>query len=184
MLGQYGIFGGYSPYLALMGASLGIGIVFCGGWCENAGRRTLVKTFRLLLPLLMIAGLPGLVRAQATPPFYSPGSTAFNPQISVVNSGILLNAQAVVSADRKYVTLNMQPVQTQLMALIPFNINAQTNLGFVGGVRPTVGTTATGSGAGPTHRPGQPPVRMAAPPVSAASVLERPGMTLLVPAPK
>ena len=48
------------------------------------------------------------------------GGTAFDPQISVVNSGAVLDVQATVSADRKYVTLTMRPQLASLIALREF----------------------------------------------------------------
>ena len=73
-------------------------------------------------------------RAQAVPPFFTPGATAFSPEISVVNTGTLNDVQATVSADRRYVTLTMRPQMSELIALQTFPINGPPPLGFVGGV--------------------------------------------------
>jgi hypothetical protein len=87
-------------------------------------------------PLLIAAlGLfAAQARAQAVPPFFTPGATAFSPEISVVNTGTLNDVQATVSADRKYVTLTMRPQMSELISLQNFAINGPPPLGFVGGV--------------------------------------------------
>ena len=41
----------------------------------------------------------------------------FEPTIDVVNSGVKLDVQATVSADRKYVTMTMRPQNSQLLEL-------------------------------------------------------------------
>jgi len=68
---------------------------------------------------------------------------AFEPEIDVVNSGPILDAQATVSADRKYVTLNMRVQNSQLLALQTFQFQGpgggvQLPGGVVGGVNPVV----------------------------------------------
>jgi len=63
---------------------------------------------------------------------FSGGSTAFDPQISVVNTGALLDATPVVSKDLKYVTITARPSVSQLIALRQFPIGVPSNLGFVG----------------------------------------------------
>ena len=66
-------------------------------------------------------------RAYGAFPFYgTPGM--FDPQISVVNSGALLDVSAVVSADRKYVTMTMRPQLSTVVAMNTFNFQN----GFVG----------------------------------------------------
>jgi hypothetical protein len=68
----------------------------------------------------------------------------FEPEIGIVNSGVVLDAQATVSADRKYVTLNMRTDRADLLALRTFQFqeggNGQVNLpgGVVGGVNPVI----------------------------------------------
>jgi hypothetical protein len=70
-------------------------------------------------------------------------STLFEPEISVVNSGVLLDAQATVSHDRKYVTLTMRPQQSQLLSLQTFEFQrggfSGLPGGVIGGVNPVVG---------------------------------------------
>ena len=76
------------------------------------------------------------------PPFFDGGAGIFDPEIDVVQSGVLLDAQAVVSADRKYVTLNMRAQNAQLLALREFAFQAG------GGVPPgQVGGAAGAAGA-------------------------------------
>jgi hypothetical protein len=106
------------------------------------------------MPLALLAGL-ALAQAQRGVPFIAPGVAAFNPEVSVVNSGALLDAQATVSQDRKYVTITARPQESTLLALQNFTFQTQTNFGTVGGV----GT-----------------------PRAAGSILERQGMTLITPA--
>ena len=68
-------------------------------------------------------------------PFFNADPTGFDPEISVVNSGELLDAQAVVSSDLKYVTINARPSSSRLLALREFTFQnaGGAPLGFVGG---------------------------------------------------
>ena len=74
--------------------------------------------------LAIVGGLMVLMSASVSraqdPPFNGGGVVAFDPEISVVNSGALLDAQVVVSADRKYVTINARPSLSRLQALNVF----------------------------------------------------------------
>jgi len=70
--------------------------------------------------------------AQRVPPFFSAGAAAFEPQIGIVNAGVVQDAQAVVSHDLKYVTLNMQVQNTNLLALQEFTFQKLPSLGVVG----------------------------------------------------
>ena len=70
-----------------------------------------------------------LAQNAAAQNFYG-NNTAFDPEISVVESGAKLDAQAVVSPDRKYVTLTMQPQVATLIALREFTFQGPG--GFVG----------------------------------------------------
>src|SRR5947209_11007644 len=65
--------------------------------------------------------------------FFPAGASAFSPQIDVVNSGVLNDVQATVTPDRKYVTLNMRPANSQLLALHEFTFETHQFAGFVGG---------------------------------------------------
>jgi len=73
------------------------------------------------------------------------GSSIFEPEIDVVNSGVVMDAQATVSADRKYVTLNMRVSNAELLALHTFQFQGVGNTGTVqlpggavGGVNPVI----------------------------------------------
>ncbi len=59
-------------------------------------------------------------------PVVASGSTSFNPTIDIVQSGILLDVQATVSSDRKYVTLTLRPQLSQLISLLPFTFQSAT----------------------------------------------------------
>jgi type II secretory pathway component GspD/PulD (secretin) len=62
-------------------------------------------------------------------------TSAFEPTIDVVSSGVLLDVQATVSADRKYVTLTLRPQLAQLLSLSTFNFQGASS-----------GTTIVGNG--------------------------------------
>src|SRR5947209_20258101 len=78
--------------------------------------------------------------ATAQVPFFTPGATAFSPQVSILNTGALNDVQATVTPDRRYVTLDMRPANSQLLALreftfqIPGTVQVVAGVGFVGGV--------------------------------------------------
>jgi hypothetical protein len=107
---------------------------------------------------------PHVVQAQRVLPFFSPVGTGFDPEISVVNTGQVLDAQAVVSNDMKYVTITARPSSSQLLALRDFSFqtasNRQPRLGFVGGAGAVAGAANDergdrGDAAGnPLDRPG------------------------------
>lgn len=73
-------------------------------------------------------------------PVVGNGATAFDPEVSIVNSGAVLDAQAVVSHDRRYVTINMAPSNSNVIAVRDFPVQgvaAQTGFsGFAGGATP------------------------------------------------
>src|SRR5688572_14752811 len=90
----------------------------------------------VLAAACLFAVLPSTSHAQRVP-FFGGGNTAFDPEISVVNSGDLLDAQVAVSPDLKYVTINARPSSSRLLALREFTFQGQVGagpqLGFVGG---------------------------------------------------
>src|SRR6185312_9409329 len=69
-------------------------------------------------------------------PVVGQGALGFDPTISTVQSGVLLDVQATVSADRKYVTLTLRPQLSNLLSLVPFAIGGS-------GVIPTGNSAAT-----------------------------------------
>jgi hypothetical protein len=107
----------------------------------------------LICGIVLTAAAPVLAQ---NPPFFGGGATAFDPEVSTVFSGALMDAQAVVSHDRRYVTLNMRATNTRLRTLVTFPVVDTQVLGFVGGAdlgggaRPAApaGGTATAGGAG------------------------------------
>jgi hypothetical protein len=87
----------------------------------------------------VLLACPLFARAQ----FIGGQAALFEPEIDVVSSGVLLDVQGTVSADRKYVTLNMRPSQSQLLNLFTFEFQRGTGVvqvpaGFVGGVNPVI----------------------------------------------
>ena len=67
--------------------------------------------------LVLFARLPAFGQA---PPFFNGGGGIFDPEIGVVQSGVILDAQTVVSADRKYVTMTTRFQSAQLLNLREF----------------------------------------------------------------
>ncbi len=90
--------------------------------------------------------------------FFSPVGTPFDPEISIVNTGIVSDMQVVVSPDNKYVTINARASNSRLLALREFTFQRPAPVGFVG----TGGNADTAFGVAPT-----------------ISILDRPGMTRL-----
>jgi general secretion pathway protein D len=78
------------------------------------------------------------------------GAVAFNPTIGLVQSGVLLDVQATVSSDRKYVTLTLRPQLATLIDLLPFTFQSDQG----GGTTPTSQpVTINDNGIGSTNRP-------------------------------
>jgi hypothetical protein len=153
--------------------------------------------------VVIVAALGGRATAQQVP-FYYAGATSFEPTIGIVNSGGILQTQSVVADDRKYVTVNMnQAVQSRVVSIEPFAFQMPNGLGYVGGAGQT--TTPPGAATGGTAaaagnrggRQGNQPAGRAAPPDAPApsrgatgmfapapppaSILDKPGMTLVMP---
>jgi hypothetical protein len=136
----------------------------------------------LIFAAITILAFPLLARAQNN--FFNRGGVAlYEPVVDVVNSGARLVATPTVSADRKYVTLSMQPELSQLVALQNFPVAMiATAGGNVGGVPGPVGAPAANGQPGPppdTNGGQAPPVQQVVP----GNNLIRPGMTLLAPLP-
>ena len=112
--------------------------------------------------------------AQTPPPFIGGPVTAFDVEVSIINSGELLDAQAVVSNDRRYVTINARADNSTLLALKQFQIAAAVaGTGFVGGVNPT------GQATVPAAR--NLPSEVDRSDRAAVSILNRHGVFLLTP---
>jgi hypothetical protein len=94
-----------------------------------------------LIALAALCFCPITARAQ----FFG-GAAIFEPEIDVVNTGVVMDAQATVSADRKYVTLTMRTQQSQLLSLQTFQFQSVSGGGgivpppggIVGGVNPVI----------------------------------------------
>jgi hypothetical protein len=89
-----------------------------------------------LVPAIVGVGLCCLAlpsaKAQVVPPFFGPGANSFTPQIGIVSTGVVNDVQAVVSSDRKYVTLTMRPSSANLLALRDFTFQNGAVSGIVG----------------------------------------------------
>jgi hypothetical protein len=77
--------------------------------------------------------------AQPLPPFYGGPVTVFDIEVEIIDSGTLLDAQATVSHDQRYVTINAQVANSTVVALQQFRTQAVKTgagpgSGFVGGV--------------------------------------------------
>jgi type II secretory pathway component GspD/PulD (secretin) len=58
-------------------------------------------------------------------PVVAPGAALFDPQVSTTTAtGVVLQVQATVSPDRKYVFMNLRPQLARLRALVPFSVSA------------------------------------------------------------
>jgi general secretion pathway protein D len=60
-------------------------------------------------------------------------SSNFEPEVDIVESGVLLDVQATVSADRKYVTMTLRPQLAQLLNLFTFAFQSGTTAPATGG---------------------------------------------------
>ena len=170
-----------------------------GAPIDMTSRRHQIRYAALLL--VVIVASPGRRAAAQQVPFYYAGATSFEPTIGVVNSGGILQTQSVVSDDRKYVTVNMnQAVQSHVVSIEPFAFQMPNGLGYVGGAgQPTPAGAGTGGTAAGNRgaRQGNQPAGRAAPPDAPApsrggtgmfapapppaSILDKPGMTLVMP---
>ena len=96
-----------------------------------------IRTFGVLSVLFLT---PAAAVAQAAPPvpFFFPGGVGggvavFDPEIDYVHDGAVTDVQAVVSADRKYVTLNMRATRADLIAIRQFQFQGGGDIrGFAG----------------------------------------------------
>ena len=137
-----------------------------------------------LFTLLVLPGTPARGQAvpAAIPPFFNAVPNIFDPEIDIVETGTLLDAQAVVSDDRKYVTLTMRPQVSTLVALREFTFQRGQNFGPVGFPPPAQNNApndANGNGnAAPDAREA---AAAAAARAVRPAVLDRPGMTRIEP---
>jgi hypothetical protein len=135
----------------------------------------------IFLGAVFLIALTSEVRAQV--PIIGNGVSAFSPEISVVNSGVLQDVQATVSSDRRYVTLTMRPQNSQLLNLFEFQFQTG-GVGFVGGVNFAGGGPRGAAGAPPpTGAFGAVNAPMALAPGKGAILLRQRGMTRVVTKP-
>ncbi|MDB5330413.1 MAG: hypothetical protein JWP03_1564 [Phycisphaerales bacterium] len=80
------------------------------------------------------------------------GVATFAPQVSIVESGVLLDVTATVSADRKYVTLTLRPQLSTLLDLASFTFQTGAASGGVG-LPGTIGNFGTGVPSGTIQEP-------------------------------
>ncbi len=143
-----------------------------------------MKIHPICLMLLALGALAAVARPAQAQNFFGGGATAFDPQISILTTGALLDTQAVVSADRKYVTLTMRPQLSSLIALREFTFQRGQPQGFVGG-----GGVVSGQAPAPAAKPAAAAAAKAPaanrPPKSptVATLLDREGMVQINDAP-
>jgi hypothetical protein len=112
----------------------------------------------------------------APTPFYYASSTIFDKQAATLLIGVNDSiGQAVVSQDRKSVTLNMDPSLLGNAGIRQFNYQ-RGGLGFVGSAKPAVGAAAGAA------NPATPSIAMSPAQIApAVSPLDKPGMVLIEP---
>ncbi len=72
-------------------------------------------------------------------PVVSDSSVAFDPVISTISSGVVLDVEGVISSDRRYVTM------TVLTSISEFDFDSDRDLSFTGGAGGTGGSTGGGT---------------------------------------
>ena len=144
--------------------------------------RHALALFAVVVAALAASTSPARAQVRAVPPFFGQSGVAFDPEISIVESGAKLDAQATVSADRKYVTLTMRPQLASLVALREFTFQNGGARGIVG--LPQTGTQGLANAApapANANKAPAPAAAVPAPPKPAQpSVLEREGMFRVV----
>ena len=127
---------------------------------------------------VVVALLAGpAVRAGDAPgvPFYYASATVVEPQISMLVVGVNDSVgQAVVSRDKKYVTMSVDPSLLGSVGIRNFTYQ-KSGLGFVGSVPPSPARPAAGNGLTPSIAASPSQI---APPIS---ILDMPGMVLIAP---
>jgi len=124
--------------------------------------------FVLVALLAVAADSPGV-------PFYYAGATAVDRQIRMLVVGVNEDVgQAIVSQDRKHLTLNVDPSLLGSAEIRGFKYQ-RGGLGFVGSPTPSPARPAAGNGLTPSIAASPAEI---APPVS---ILDKPGMILIAP---
>ncbi len=101
---------------------------------------------RWTMSLIAIAAV-GLTPALTLAQSFFGGGVAFNPEISIVHSGTLLDAQVVVSHDRRYVTITTNASQSRVQGFETFPVSGFTGQGGGGGAAGGGGGGAAPGGA-------------------------------------
>ena len=133
--------------------------------------------FNLIFTLAVIALASSAIGQELAPvPFYYATGTIFTPQVTTLVVGVNENVgQAVVSGDRKHVSLNVDASLLGSPTIRRFEYQKR-GLGFVGsGAEPRMAPASAGNGLTPS---------IAALPseiAPAVSFLNRPGMVLIAP---
>jgi hypothetical protein len=119
--------------------------------------------------------------------FFGGGAIGFEPEISTVSSGVVVDVQPTVSNDMKYVTFSARAENSQLLALHQFAFTSGVGqqgppLGFVGTVSfapllPANANLNANSNANPNSNITPDDVERRA--IAARSILARKGMFLL-----
>lgn len=150
---------------------------------------------RYTLGALLLVTMIGSTRT-ARAQFFGGGAIAYDPEISTVNTGAVLDAQVVVSQDRRYVTINARTDFSRLLALRPFAFTSySTGTGNGGGAGGGAGGGGGGGGGGgqagfvgganptgegnPNFSTSSSPAELERRAVAANSVLNKQGMYLL-----
>ena len=123
-----------------LGAALSTGVTFLDDWSVSVLLRATqaqVNTTQLTAPRVTLFNgqrayvLVATQRAYVSDlnPIVGSGAVGFDPVISVVQTGVLLDVQATVSSDRKYVTLTLRPTLSRLISLTTFTIGGNIAFG-------------------------------------------------------
>jgi|SRR5580658_3771617 hypothetical protein len=115
----------------------------------------------ILFAAIVLVPAAGSWAQDGVTPFFFPGSIGYEATISTVTSGPFLAEQSIVSADRRYVTINVNVNNNGLVALTPYTFATVPN-GYVGETTPA----GAKPGAAAAHAP---------------TILDRAGMTFLGP---
>jgi len=131
--------------------------------------------------ILVTAVIVLTVRSANAQSFFGGGVVAYDPEISTVSSGVVLDVQPTVSQDLKYVTITTQVQNSSLLALHNFQVASPIRSGpaqgFVGGV--SFGVSPLPAGRDGSAAISTSPDEIERRAIAARSVLNRRGMFLL-----
>lgn len=124
-LNQYGLTTGVNAYLDDFRASLLLRAVQLGqnATTLTAPRVTLFNGQRAFIRVSTIQNYVSDLN-----PSVGTGVVGYDPQIDQIQTGVLLDVTATVSADRRYVTLTVLPTLQRLIALRQFAFSTQTQI--------------------------------------------------------